>query len=186
MSMKWITLQPTIRQSLKEVHPRVSHLRSISQLPLSPNPLWSIETCPSPTCACTATPENLDIDHEQPLAGKIPLYDQHVVLCTGKTDWASRIEDDEGGNLVKGLKHFVVTKPSQPVHSLALEFRHDIVKAVVADRHIPRARLYWSQILHWLPLLFQSPLQSSPRLLIFYRASTTLRISTTMKLAMNP
>ena len=68
--------------------------RSVSQLPPFPPPFPVINTCPSPTCSCAATPGGLDIDHARPLSGTMPAYNQHVVICTGQDDWPSRIEDD--------------------------------------------------------------------------------------------
>ena len=35
-------------------------------------------------------------------------YAEHVLICTGKDDWASRIEDDDGGdNLAADLKELI-------------------------------------------------------------------------------
>lgn len=68
-------------------------------------PLRTVDTCPAPTCACAATPEGLHIDQELPLLNTKPPYDRHLVICTGRSDWTSRIEDDETSpNLAKGLK----------------------------------------------------------------------------------
>ena len=68
-------------------------------------------TCPAPTCACAPTPElppNLPIDHKAPLNGLISNYAQHVLICTGKNDWPSRIEEDNGGdNLAADLRELV-------------------------------------------------------------------------------
>lgn len=52
----------------------------------------------------------MGIDHEKPLSGTTPPYRQHVVICTGRDDWASRIEKEEGPNLAKGLKELVGPK----------------------------------------------------------------------------
>lgn len=55
-------------------------------------------------------PEGLPIDYEQPLNGTMAAYTQQLLICTGKRDWTSRIEDDgkgEGqvwGDLARGLK----------------------------------------------------------------------------------
>ena len=62
------------------------------------------DTCPDPTCACSSTPTDLDINYKLPLAGTKPPYAQHIVVCTGHEDWSSRIEDDAGPNLAKELK----------------------------------------------------------------------------------
>ncbi|OKO98507.1 Altered inheritance of mitochondria protein 32 [Penicillium subrubescens] len=53
-------------------------------------------------------PEGLPIDNEQVLNGTMVGYAQQLVVCTGKRDWTSRIENDGKdrgwGNLVRGLK----------------------------------------------------------------------------------
>lgn len=64
------------------------------------------ETCPSPTCACAAAPPDLDIDRKTPLLNTMAPYTEQVLLCTGKADWTSNLEDDEGAtaDFVKGMK----------------------------------------------------------------------------------
>ena len=50
-------------------------------------------------------PEGLDIDHKSKLNGLISNYHEHVLICTGKDDWPSRIEEDNSGdNLAADLK----------------------------------------------------------------------------------
>lgn len=74
-------------------------------------PFPTTPTCPPPTCACAPTPElppGLEIDREAPLNGLISNYAQHVLVCTGKDDWPSRIEEDNGGdNLAADLRELV-------------------------------------------------------------------------------
>ncbi|KAM7208773.1 fmi1 protein [Naviculisporaceae sp. PSN 640] len=74
-------------------------------------PFPTIASCPSPTCACAPTPtvpSDLPIDHETKIAGLISEYAQHVLVCTGKDDWPSRIEDDNSGdNLAADLKELL-------------------------------------------------------------------------------
>lgn len=85
--------------------PSWSGIRRISQLPPSPTPSFPVlDTCPPPTCACGATPAGLDIDQERSLSGTVAPYAQHVIINTGKFDWKSRIEDEEGPNLARELK----------------------------------------------------------------------------------
>lgn len=71
-------------------------------------PFPTVPTCPSPTCECAATPampEGLPIDHQGKLNGLISNYAEQVLICTGKDDWPSRIEDDNSGdNLAADLK----------------------------------------------------------------------------------
>ncbi|CAK7204641.1 Altered inheritance of mitochondria protein 32 [Sporothrix eucalyptigena] len=52
-----------------------------------------------------ALPDNLPIDYKRSLNGLIGAYDEHVLVCTGTSDWPSRIEDAHGGdNLAADLK----------------------------------------------------------------------------------
>lgn len=61
---------------------------------------------PVTSCECEANlPPGLDIDHSRPLANTVAPYNQHIVIATGKSDWSSRIEDEEGeGNMARTLK----------------------------------------------------------------------------------
>lgn len=71
-------------------------------------PLPTVQTCPSPSCGCAATPsypEGLEIDHKSPLNGVITGYSEHVLVCTGQDDWTSKIEEENSGdNLAADLK----------------------------------------------------------------------------------
>lgn len=79
--------------------------------------LPTVPTCPSPTCFCAAMPEGLDIRHDTPMT--LPPHARHVVIFTRRSDWASRIEDEEASvlgdveegkpraNLAKALKSLV-------------------------------------------------------------------------------
>jgi hypothetical protein len=50
-------------------------------------------------------PEGLPIDHKSPLNGVMSGYAEQVLVCTGQDDWASRIEEESGGdNLAADLK----------------------------------------------------------------------------------
>lgn len=53
-------------------------------------------------------PEGLDIDYKGKLNGLIANYAEQVLICTGKDDWPSRIEEDNGGdNLAADLKELL-------------------------------------------------------------------------------
>lgn len=53
-------------------------------------------------------PEGLDIDYKGKLNGLITGYAEQVLICTGKGDWPSRIEEDNGGdNLAADLKELL-------------------------------------------------------------------------------
>lgn len=51
-------------------------------------------------------PEGLDIEREQNISSSMPSYAEQILICSGKDDWTSRIEDEEGtdGALVRQLK----------------------------------------------------------------------------------
>lgn len=76
-------------------------------IPFAPPPVPTIESCPAPTCQCRETPPGLDIEREQGINGSMPTYAEQVLISTGKDDWTSRIEDDEGGALVRQIKNFL-------------------------------------------------------------------------------
>jgi hypothetical protein len=53
-------------------------------------------------------PEGLDIDHSKPLNGTMAPYAEQVLICTGKDDWMSRIEEENSGdNLAADLKELM-------------------------------------------------------------------------------
>ncbi|KAF2203029.1 sucrose cleavage family protein [Delitschia confertaspora ATCC 74209] len=51
-------------------------------------------------------PADLDIDHTSPIANTMPHYAEQVIVCTGKEDWTSKIEEEDGetGQFVRGLR----------------------------------------------------------------------------------
>jgi hypothetical protein len=51
-------------------------------------------------------PPDLDIDHKTPLLNTMAAYTEQVVVCTGKDDWTSRVEDEpgSGGDFIRGIK----------------------------------------------------------------------------------
>ncbi|KAL4914255.1 Sucrase/ferredoxin-like-domain-containing protein [Aspergillus aurantiobrunneus] len=89
-----------------------NHLARQRRIPLEiPPPFPVTKTCPEPRCSCPPTPsmpEGLPLDHDHPLSGTMAAYAQQIVICTGQSDWTSRIEDDgkgrSWGELVRGLK----------------------------------------------------------------------------------
>lgn len=54
-------------------------------------------------------PPDLDIDRKSPLLNTMAAYSEQVILCTGKEDWESNIEHEQGetGDFVKGLKSVI-------------------------------------------------------------------------------
>ena len=53
-------------------------------------------------------PEGLEIDHSKPLKGTMAAYSEQVLICTGKQDWMSRIEEENSGdNLAADIKELM-------------------------------------------------------------------------------
>ncbi|KAJ4389346.1 Altered inheritance of mitochondria protein 32 [Gnomoniopsis smithogilvyi] len=68
-------------------------------------------------------PEGLPIDHKGKLNGLISSYAEQVLICTGKDDWPSRIEDDNSGdNLAADLKELFGRGGvySDPFHNISV------------------------------------------------------------------
>ncbi|TPX10890.1 uncharacterized protein E0L32_008096 [Thyridium curvatum] len=86
---------------------RAAQRRPYSSRKAAP-PFPTVQSCPQPTCECAATPQmpdGLEIDHKGVLNGNITSYYEHVLICTGRTDWPSRIEEENSGdNLAADLK----------------------------------------------------------------------------------
>ncbi|KAF2274235.1 uncharacterized protein EI97DRAFT_422724 [Westerdykella ornata] len=82
-----------------------SALRRTSHSPSIPH----VPSCPSPTCACARMPPDLDIDRKSPLLHTMAPYTEQVVICTGKDDWSSRIEDEQSdsGDFLRGIKGII-------------------------------------------------------------------------------
>ena len=97
----------TLRASTPQTYRRAASRIAIP-LPSAPSPVPIIEQCPSPTCGCRATPPDLDIERETNLNGSMASYGEQILLCTGKADWKSKIEDEEDAGLLRQLKKFLV------------------------------------------------------------------------------
>jgi hypothetical protein len=53
-------------------------------------------------------PWGKDIDHSTGLNGTMAAYAQQVLVCTGKDDWLSKIEEENSGdNLAADIKELV-------------------------------------------------------------------------------
>ena len=82
------------RQSVKPVfRPVQAHRRALQHVRYISFQVTTSQDLPS-TCSCASTPAGLAIDREKPLKKTVPPYTRHIVLCTGKSDWTSKIDDD--------------------------------------------------------------------------------------------
>jgi hypothetical protein len=53
-------------------------------------------------------PEGFEIDQTKPLSGTMASYAEQVLICTGQSDWKSRIEEErDGDNLAADLKELL-------------------------------------------------------------------------------
>lgn len=53
-------------------------------------------------------PEGMEIDKTKPLKGSMAAYAEQVLICTGKEDWTSRIEEENSGdNLAADIKELM-------------------------------------------------------------------------------
>jgi hypothetical protein len=53
-------------------------------------------------------PPGLEIDHSKPLNGTMAPYAEQVLICTGKDDWLSKIEEENSGdNLAADIKELM-------------------------------------------------------------------------------
>ena len=53
-------------------------------------------------------PSGLEIDHELPLNGTMASYAEQVLISTGRSDWKSKIEDDEYGVFYRQLRKYLL------------------------------------------------------------------------------
>jgi len=68
-------------------------------------------------------PEGLEIDNSKPLNGTMAAYAEHVLICTGKNDWTSRIEEENSGdNLAADIKELMGRGGiySDPFHNVSI------------------------------------------------------------------
>lgn len=90
--------------------PITKHIRTVTTIP----------SCPPSTCSCQDMPSDLDIDHSKPLDGTMAAYHEHVMIPTGRTDWASRIEEDPKLPFITHLKETLGQKGKygNPFHNV--------------------------------------------------------------------
>ena len=108
--MPLLRATPRLPSRLARSHrPHRPHRRPYASriaIPFAPPPVPVLDHCPAPTCPCAPGPASLDIEREQNINGSIPSYAEQILLCTGRSDWPSRIETEESadGEMVRRLK----------------------------------------------------------------------------------
>ncbi|KAF4625062.1 hypothetical protein G7Y89_g13107 [Cudoniella acicularis] len=118
----------------------------------------TISACPSPTCVCSETPElppGLPIDHNTPLNGKMAAYAEQVLICTGKDDWESRIEDENSGdNLAADIKELLGRGGtySDPYHNV-LVTNSSLPPSVPSRSEIINSSVYLLPSFKYVPFL---------------------------------
>jgi len=68
-------------------------------------------------------PKGLEIDHSKSLNGTMAAYAEQVLVCTGKDDWLSRIEEENSGdNLAADIKELIGRGGvySDPYHNVSV------------------------------------------------------------------
>jgi len=68
-------------------------------------------------------PEGLEIDHNKPLNGTMAAYAEQVLICTGQSDWKSRIEEEnDDDNLAADIKELMGRGGvySDPFHNVVI------------------------------------------------------------------
>lgn len=66
-----------------------------------------IDVCPAPTCQCGEMPAGLDIDREHNLNGTMAAYAEQVLISTGRSDWKSKIDEEDESVFLRQLRKFM-------------------------------------------------------------------------------
>ncbi|KAJ0117082.1 fmi1 protein [Diaporthe amygdali] len=118
----------------------------------------TVPACPPSTCECAATPampDGLEIDHKGKLNGLISNYNEQVLICTGKDDWPSRIEEDNSGdNLAADLKELFGRGGvySDPFHNISV-LNSSFASSVPARTELVSTSVYLLPSFKYVPFL---------------------------------
>ncbi|KAI9762876.1 MAG: hypothetical protein M4579_000229 [Chaenotheca gracillima] len=98
-------------------------------------------------------PSGLDIDYGKPLNGSMASYTQQLLLCTGKDDWPSKIETEEGVNAAQGLGQLLGRggKFSNPFHRVAVTNASFKSAPPTAGSKSPSTSAYLLPDFKWIP-----------------------------------
>ncbi|KAI8370657.1 Sucrase/ferredoxin-like-domain-containing protein [Radiomyces spectabilis] len=119
------------------------------------------DSCPAPCEDHKQYPSYLDFDKDSPLLGSMLPYGRHIMISTGQSDWAERIEEDTGtlaANLQAILKErptdwrtFVTNTSALAPHSTVTD-GHDITilpdNIIVANVTPDKAEQFYQQFVN--------------------------------------
>lgn len=97
----------------------------------------TIDACPSPTCQCQEMPPGLDIELEQNINGTMAAYAEQVLISTGRDDWASKIETEDEGVLIRRMKELLGPKGKYSDVSYGIGGRYEakLTALAIPQRH---------------------------------------------------
>ncbi|KUJ11443.1 Sucraseferredoxin-like protein [Mollisia scopiformis] len=100
-------------------------------------------------------PEGLEIDHSKSLNGTMAAYAEQVLICTGKDDWMSRIEEENSGdNLAADIKELLGRGGmySDPYHNVSVT-NASFPSSVPARSEIQTTSAYLLPSFKYIPFL---------------------------------
>lgn len=121
-------------------------------------------------------PGDLDIDHKSPLNGVMAGYAEHVLVCTGQDDWASRIEEEHSGdNLAADLKELFGRggKYRDPFHNISV-LNSSMPSSIPPWREVQTTSAYILPSFKYVPFLPRVSFEAVQALAKGYLLPTTL------------
>lgn len=137
------------------------------------------------SCSCQPMPPGLDIDHDSKMT--FSPYRQHILVCTGQSDWASKIElDCNTGPVTRNLKTLLGPRASrrgqdmQSPSSSIIPGKYHNVRCVSSEplvlcvahctNSFSRAMTcdWWLESIHQLPHSRRADFVATPSYLISY------------------
>jgi hypothetical protein len=89
------------------------------------------QACPNPCHDHKQFPSYLKIDNFTPLLGSTKPYSRHILIATGKSDWASHIDDDKDTVAAALLHH--MHKVSPPFRIVTTNSSLDALHSTIPD-----------------------------------------------------
>ncbi|KAG4417622.1 hypothetical protein IFR04_009267 [Cadophora malorum] len=123
-----------------------------------------------------AMPEGLPIDHTKSLNGTMAPYAEQVLICTGKDDWLSKIEDENSGdNLAADIKELMGRGGmfSDPYHNVSI-LNSSFPSTIPARSEIQSTSAYLVPSFKYIPFLPRVSFDSVQALVKGYLLPTKL------------